>query len=150
MEQDKNYTLPLYIDGLKYLSNQELKKLKKSIENRLHEEFFENFKLQEGKCYINTNKEVTIKVKKIYTPYPDSIKVIAEYYSTTLPNTLYFENDAIMWFYKDTVAQFSQHEFNEISEEKYNKIIEELKSFDKQRKKLNEEYETILNSILKE
>lgn len=150
MGQDKNYMLPLYIDGLKHFSSQELKNIKNSIENRLNKDFFESFKLQEGKCYINTHKDVTIKVKKIHTPYPDSIKVIAEYYSTTLPNTLCFENDAIMWFYKDSVAQFSQREFHEISEEKYNKIIEELKSFEKQRKKLNEEHEKILNSILKE
>lgn len=148
MEQDNNYLLPLYIDGLKYFSNQELKDIKDSIENRLNEEFFESFKLQEGKYYINDSKTTLIKVKNISKPYNDSIKVIAEYYTTVLTNTLYLENDAIMWFYKDTVAQFSQNEFNEISEDKYHKIIEEIKSFEKQKEELNNKYEKNIDSIL--
>lgn len=148
MEQDNNYLLPLYIDGLKYFSNQELKDIKDSIENRLKEEFFENFKLQEGKCYITTFDNILIKVKSV-KKFEDSIKIICEYYSIIGNNELYFDDDSIIWFHRDKVAQFSQYEFNEISEDKYNKIIEQLKSFEKQQEELNEKRNEFIKSILK-
>lgn len=149
MEQDNNYLLPLYIDGLKYFSNQELKDIKDSIENRLKEEFFENFKLQEGKCYITTFDNILIKVKSISKEFEDSIKIICEYYSIIGNNELYFDDNTIMWFYRGKVAQFSQEEFEEISEDKYNEIIEQLKSFEKQQEELNEKRNEFIKSILK-
>lgn len=106
MEQDNNYLLPLYIDGLKYFNNQELKDIKDSIENRLKKEFFENFKLQEGKCYITTFDNILIKVKSISKEFEDSIKIICEYYSIIGNNELYFDDNTIMWFYRGKVAQF--------------------------------------------
>ena len=93
MEQDKNYMLPLYIDGLKHFSNQELRDIKDSIEKRLKEEFFENFKLQEGKCYITTYNNILIKVKSVSKEFEDSIKINCEYYSITGDNRLYFDDD---------------------------------------------------------
>lgn len=149
MEQDKNYMLPLYIDGLKHFSNQELKDIKDSIENRLKEEFFENFKLQEGKCYITIYNNVFIKVKSVSIEFEDSIKVICEYHSIIGENLYFDDNSSIIWFHRDRVAQFSQEEFEEISEDKYNKIIEQLKSFGKQQKELNEKRNEFIKSILK-
>lgn len=149
MEQDNNYLLPLYIDGLKYFNNQELKDIKDSIENRLKEEFFENFKLQEGKYYINDSKTIVIKVKSVHKEFEDSIKIICEYYSIIGDNKLYFDDDSIIWFHRGCVAQFSQEEFEEISEDKYNKIIEQLKSFEKQQEELNEKRNEFIKSILK-
>ena len=153
MEQDKNYMLPLYIDGLKHFSNQELKDIKDSIENRLKEEFFENFKLEEGKCYITTYNNILIKVKSVSKEFEDSIKVICEYYSIICDNRLYFDDNTIIWFHggfhEGSVAQFSQKEFEEISEDKYNKIIEQLKFFEKQQEELNEKRYEFIKSILK-
>lgn len=147
MEQDKNNILTSYIDGLKHFSNQELKDIKVSIENRLKKEFFENFKLQEGKCYINNSKTVLIKVKNISQPNSNSIKVISEEYSTFL-NKLCYENNSVRWFCEDSFVELSQHNFNEISEEKYNKIIDELKSFEKQKRELNKKHKKNIDSIL--
>ena len=71
MEQDKNYMLPLYIDGLKHFSNQELKDIKDSIEKRLKEEFFE--KNADGKFYY-----FTTKAQKKYTDicYTDNVYIV--------------------------------------------------------------------------
>lgn len=149
MGQDKNYMLPLYVDGLKHFSNQELKDIKDSIENRLKEEFFENFKLQVHKCYVSTFDLVLIKIKSVTMIKPDSIKVICEYYSTLGSNVLIFEDYATIWFYKDCVAQFTQDDFTEISEDKYNKIVEQLKFFEKQKEELNEKQNELIKSILK-
>lgn len=149
MEQDKNYMLPLYIDGLKHFSNQELKDIKDSIENRLKEEFFENFKLQVNKCYVGIFDLVLIKIKSVTMLKPDSIKVICEYHSKIDGNRLYFEDNSIIWFHRSSVAQFSQEEFEEISEDKYNKIIEQLKFFEKQQEELNEKQNEFIKSILK-
>lgn len=148
MEQDKNYMLPLYIDGLKHFSNQELKDIKDSIENRLKEEFFENFKLEEGKCYITTYNNILIKVKSV-KKFEDSIKINCEYYSIISDNRLYFDDDSRIWFHRGSVAQFSQEEFEEISEDKYNKITEQLKFFEKQQEELNEKRNKFIESILK-
>lgn len=149
MEQDKNYMLPLYIDGLKHFSNQELRDIKDSIENRLKEEFFENFKLEEGKCYITTYNNILIKVKSVSKEFEDSIKINCEYYSIISDNRLYFDDNTTVWFHRGSVAQFSQEEFEEISEDKYHKIIEQLKSFEKQQEELNEKREEFIKSILK-
>ena len=149
MEQDKNYMLPLYIDGLKHFSNQELKDIKDSIENRLKEEFFENFKLQVNKCYVGIFDLVLIKIKSVTMLKPDSIKVICEYHSKIDGNRLYFEDNSLIWFHTSSVAQFSQEEFEEISEDKYNKIIEQLKFFEKQQEELNEKQNEFIKSILK-
>lgn len=147
MEQDKNYMLPSYIDGLKHFSNQELKDIKDSIENRLNEEFLESFKLQVNKCYVSTFDLVLIKVKSVTMLKPDSIKVICEYYTTLGSNVLIFEDNATMWFYKDCVAQFTQDDFTEISEDKYNKIIEQFKFFEKQEEEINEKRNEYIKSI---
>jgi hypothetical protein len=149
MEQDKNYMLPLYIDGLKHFSNQELRDIKDSIENRLKEEFFENFKLEVNKCYVGIFDLVLIKIKSVTMLKPDSIKVICEYYSKIDGNRLYFEDNSTIWFHRGSVAQFSQEEFEEISEDKYNKIIEQLKFFEKQQEELNEKQNEFIKSILK-
>jgi hypothetical protein len=149
MEQDKNYMLPLYIDGLKHFSNQELKDIKNSIENRLKEEFFENFKLQVNKCYVSIFDLVLIKIKSVSKEFEDSIKIICEYYSIIDDNRLYFDDNSVVWFHRGSVAQFSQEEFEEISEDKYNKITEQLKSFEKQQEELNEKRDKFIKSILK-
>lgn len=149
MEQDKNYMLPLYIDGLKHFSNQELNDIKDSIEKRLKEEFFENFKLEEGKCYITTYNNILIKVKSVSKEFEDSIKINCEYYSIISDNRLYYDDNTTVWFHRGSVAQFSQEEFEEISEDKYYKITEQLKSFEKQQEKLNEKRDKFIKSILK-
>ena len=147
MEQDKNHMLPSYIDGLKHFSNQELKDIKDSIEKRLKEEFFENFKLKEGKCYFTTYNNILIKVKSISKEFEDSIKIICEYYSIIGNNELYFDDNSTIWFYRGSVAQFSQEEFEEISEDKYNKIIEHFKFFEKEQEELNEKRNEYIKSI---
>ena len=115
----------------------------------MKEEFFENFKLQEGKCYITPYNNRLIKVKSVSKEFEDSIKVICEYYSIIGNNTLYFDDDTTIWFHRGSVAQFSQEEFEEISEDKYNKITEQLKFFEKQQEELNEKRDEFIKSILK-
>lgn len=147
MEQDKNHMLSSYLDGLKHFNNQELKDIKDSIENRLKEEFFENFKLQVNKCYIGIFDLVLIKIKSVTMLKPDSIKVICEYHSIIDDNRLYFDDNSIIWFHRGSVAQFSQEEFEEISEDKYNKIIEHFKFFEKEQEELNEKRNEYIKSI---
>ena len=149
MEQDKNYMLPLYIDGLEHFSNQELKDIKDSIEKRLKEEFFENFKLQVNKCYVSIFDLVLIKIKSVSKEFEDSIKINCEYYSIIGDNRLYYDDNTTVWFHRGSVAQFSQEEFEEISEDKYHKITEQLKSFEKEQEELNEKREEFIKSILK-
>jgi hypothetical protein len=115
----------------------------------LKEEFFENFKLEEGKCYITTYNNILIKVKSVSKEFEDSIKINCEYYSIIGDNRLYYDDNTTVWFHRGSVAQFSQEEFEEISEDKYHKITEQLKSFEKQQEKLNEKRDKFIKSILK-
>ena len=50
---------------LKKLSNEQLELVINEIIQIQNDSFFENFKLKEGKCYVNKNSYLIIKVLKV-------------------------------------------------------------------------------------
>ena len=69
-------------NDLKKLSNEELELVINEIRQIQEDSFFKNFKLKEGKCYINKNSYIIIKVTKIKKVGYGDLCVRCEFYST--------------------------------------------------------------------
>lgn len=111
---------------LKKLSNEQLELVINEIRQIQKDSFFENFKLKEGKCYINKNSYLIIKVTNITKVSYGDLCVCCEYYSTFATKILQYEKETSLWFRSDNVNEYEQEDFEEITEEKYNEIASKL------------------------
>lgn len=129
---------------LKKLSNEQLELVINEIRQIQEDSFFKNFKLKEGKCYINKNSYVIIKVRKITKVSYGDLCVYCEYYSTFASKILQYEQDASLWFRNDNINEYEQEDFEEITEEKYNEIASKLKELEDKKMEIKKQQNNII------
>ncbi len=131
-------------NDLKKLSNEQLELVINEIRQIQKDAFFENFKLKEGKCYINKNSYVIIKVVKITKVSCDDLCVRCEFYSTFGTKILQYEEETSLWFRRDSLSNYEQEEFEEITEEKYNEISSKLKELEDKKMEIKKQQNNII------
>ena len=129
---------------LKKLSNEQLELVINEIRQIQKDAFFENFKLKEGKCYINKNEYVIIKVVKIIKVSCDDLCVRCEYYSTFGTKILQYEEETSLWFRRDSISNYDQEDFEEITEEKYNEIASKLMELEDKKMEIKKQQNNII------
>jgi hypothetical protein len=129
---------------LKKLSNEQLELVINEIRQIQKDAFFKNFKLKEGKCYINKNSYVIIKVRKITKVSCDDLSVRCEFYSTFGTKILQYEEETSLWFRRDSISNYEQEEFEEITEEKYNEIASKLKELEDKKMEIKKQQNNII------
>jgi hypothetical protein len=131
-------------NDLKKLSNDQLELVINEIRQIQKDAFFENFKLKEGKCYINKNSYVIIKVVKITKVSCDDLCVRCEFYSTFGTKILQYEEETSLWFRRDSLSNYEQEEFEEITEEKYNEIASKLMELEDKKMEIKKQQNNII------
>lgn len=129
---------------LKKLSNEQLELIVNKIRKIQKDSFFENFKLKEGKCYINKNSYLIIKVLNITKVNCDDLRVRCEYCSTFGTKTLQYEKETSVWFRRDYLNDYEQEDFEEITEEKYNEILSKLKELEDKKMEIKEQQNNLI------
>ena len=129
---------------LKKLSNEQLELVIDEIRRIQKDSFFESFKLKEGKCYINKNSYVIIKVTKITKVSCDDLCVRCEYYSTFGTKILQYEEETSLWFRRDNLNDYEQEEFEEITEEKYNEILSKLMELEDKKMEIKKQQNNLI------
>lgn len=129
---------------LKKLSNEQLELIIDEIRQIQKDSFFESFKLKEGKCYINKNSYVIIKVVKITKVSCDDLCVRCEFYSTFGTKTLQYEEETSLWFRSDNISNYEQEDFEEITEEKYNEIASKLKELEDKKMEIKKQQNNLI------
>lgn len=131
-------------NDLKKLSNDQLELVINEIRRIQKDSFFESFKLKEGKCYINKNSYVIIKVVKITKVSCDDLCVRCEFYSTFGTKILQYEEETSLWFRRDNLSNYVQEDFEEITEEKYNEIASKLKELEDKKMEIKKQQNNII------
>lgn len=131
-------------EDLKKLSNDQLELVINEIRQIQKDAFFENFKLKEGKCYINKETYLIIKVLKISKVSFDDLCVSCESYSTFGTKILRYDSDISLWFHRDNINDYEQEDFEEITEEKYNEIATKLKELEDKKMELKKEQNNVI------
>lgn len=131
-------------NDLKKLSNDQLELVINEIRQIQKDAFFENFKLKEGKCYINKNSYVIIKVVKITKVSCDDLCVRCEFYSTFGTKILQYEQETSLWFRRDSLSNYEQEEFEEITEEKYNEIASKLMELEDKKMEIKKQQNNVI------
>lgn len=129
---------------LKKLSNEQLELVVNEIRQIQKDAFFENFKLKEGKCYINKNSYTIIKVVKITKVSCDDLCVRCEFYSTFGTKILQYEEETSLWFRRDCISNYEQEEFEEITEEKYNEISSKLNELEDKKMEIKKQQNNVI------
>lgn len=129
---------------LKRLSMEQLELVVNEIRQIQKDAFFENFKLKEGKCYINKNSYVIIKVVKITKVSYDDLCVRCEYYSTFATKLLQYEQETSLWFRRDNLNDYDQEDFEEITEEKYNEIASKLMELEDKKMEIKKQQNNLI------
>lgn len=129
---------------LKKLSNEQLELVVNEIRRIQKDSFFESFKLKEGKCYINKNSYVIIKVVKITKVSCDDLCVRCEFYSTFGTKILQYEEETSLWFRSDNISNYEQEDFEEITEEKYNEIASKLKELEDKKMEIKKQQNNLI------
>lgn len=129
---------------LKRLSMEQLELVVNEIRQIQKDSFFENFKLKEGKCYINKNAYVIIKVVKITKVSCDDLCVRCEYYSTFGTKILQYEEETSLWFRRDNLNNYEQEDFEEITEEKYNEIATKLMELEDKKMEIKKQQNNLI------
>lgn len=129
---------------LKKLSNEQLELVINEIRQIQKDSFFENFKLKEGKCYVNKESYLIIKVLKIKKVSYGDLSVLCEYCSTFGTKTLLYEREISLWFRSDDVNEYEQEDFEEITEEKYNEILSKLMELEDKKMEIKKQQNNII------
>lgn len=129
---------------LKKLSNEQLELVINEIRQIQKDSFFENFKLKEGKCYINKNSYLIIKVTNITKVSYGDLCVCCEYYSTFATKILQYEKETSLWFRSDNVNEYEQEDFEEITEEKYNEIAFKLMELEDKKMEIKKQQNNLI------
>ena len=131
-------------EDLKKLSNEQLELVINEIRQIQKDSFFGSFKLKEGKCYINKNCYLIIKVLKITKVSCDDLCVSCEYFSTFGTKLLHYEEETSLWFRRDIINDYEQEDFEEITEEKYNEIATKLKELEDKKMEIKKQQNNII------
>ena len=131
-------------NDLKKLSNEQLELVINKIRQIQKDSFFENFKLKKGKCYINKNAYVIIKVMDITEVSCDDLCVRCEFYSTFATKILQYEKETSLWFRRDYFNDYEQEDFEEITEEKYNEISSKLKELEDKKMEIKKQQNNLI------
>lgn len=142
MDNKINYMITT--NDLKKLSNEQLELVINEIRQIQKDSFFGSFKLKEGKCYINKNSYVIIKVLKITKYSCDELCVDCEYFSTFGTKTLQYEKETSIWFHRNNINIYEQEDFEEITEEKYNEISSKLKELEDEKMELKKQQNNVI------
>lgn len=129
---------------LKKLSNEQLELVINEIRQIQKDSFFENFKLKEGKCYINKNSYIIIKVLQITKVSCDDLGVYCEYCSTFATKQLQYEKETALWFRRDNFNDYEQEDFEEITEEKYNEILSKLMELEDKKMEIKKQQDNLI------
>lgn len=129
---------------LKRLSMEQLELVVNEIRQIQKDSFFENFKLKEGKCYINKNLYLIIKVLKITKVSCNDICVDCEYCSCFATKLLQYEKETSIWFLRDHLNEYEQEEFEEISEDKYNEILSKLMELEDKKMEIKKQQNNLI------
>ena len=134
-------------NDLKKLSNEQLELVINEIRQIQKDSFFENFKLKEGKCYVNKNSYLIIKVLKITKVSYGDLSVCCEFCSTFATKTLQYERETSLWFRSDNINNYEQEDFEEITEEKYNEILSKVMELEFEKMEIkNQQTKQIINA----
>lgn len=106
--------------------------------------FFENFKLKEGKCYINKNSYLIIKVLKITKVGYGDLCVRCEFYSTFATKILQYEKETSLWFRSDNLNDYEQEDFEEITKEKYDEIASKLMELEDKKMEIKKQQNNLI------
>lgn len=129
---------------LKKLSNEQLELVINEIRQIQKDAFFENFKLKEGKCYINKNSYVIIKVIDITKVSYGDLCVRCEFYSTFATKILQYEKETSLWFRSDNLNDYEQEDFEEITKEKYDEIASKLMELEDKKMKIKKQQNNLI------
>lgn len=131
-------------NDLKKLSNEQLELVVNEIRQIQKDSFFEDFKLKEGKCYINKNLYLIIKVLKITKVSYNDICVDCEYCSCFATKLLQYEKETSIWFLRDQLNYYKQEDFEEINEEKYNEILSKLMELEDKKMEIKKQQNNLI------
>ena len=131
-------------EDLKKLSNEELELVIEEIRQIQKDSFFDNFKLKEGKCYVNKETYLIIKVLKISKVSYGDLCVSCECYSTFGTKILRYEEETSLWFRSDNINDYELEDFEEITEEKYNEISSKLKELEDKKMEIKKQQNNVI------